>query len=196
MNDPATTTISRINGICVTSVFETVDAIRATPALAAAQFRVRNTWLDGGHTRSIVKDFNAAGSEQTSRRTPLVSETDLPGVFKGGDRAPSPLEQLLIALSACVTTTMVTQAAVRSIHVDSLEVSASGNIDLRGFLGIDDRIRRGYSDIQLDVRLAADASESDLDEVVSLGINYSPVFSTVSCGTPIAVERNGRPIPV
>ena len=195
MNDPAAAPASRVNGICVTAVFEVVDAIKAAPARAASQFRVRNVWLDGGHTRSVVKDFCAAGAAQTSRRMPLVSDTDLPGMLKGADQAPSPLEQLLIALSSCVTTTLVTQAAIRSIHVDSLQVRVLGDIDLRGFLGIDEQVPRGFGEIQLDVQLAADAAASDLDEIVSLGVRYSPVFSTVNCGTPIVVLRDGQPIP-
>jgi uncharacterized OsmC-like protein len=194
MNKPAQNDISRVNGISVATVFATIDAIMDSESVAAAQFRVRNVWLDGGHTRSIAKDYYAGGCEQTSRSTPLVSDTDLPAAFKGGDRAPSPLEQLLIALSACVTTTLVTQAAIRGVHIDSLEVQAAGDIDLRGFLGMDEQRRRGFSEIRLDVQLLADTSPVDLDDIVRLGIGNSPVFSTVSCGTQIVVTRDGSQV--
>jgi uncharacterized OsmC-like protein len=192
MHKPAPKGPKRINGISVRSVFDTIDAIRSSPSLGKTQFRARNVWLDGGHTRTIVKDYYAAGSEQASRRTPLVSESDLPGVLRGGDQAPSPLEKLLVALSACVTTTLVTQAALRYAHVDMLEVRASGDIDVRGFLGVDEDVQRGFQHIRLDVRLDAEVPAPELDHIVLQGIRFSPVFSTIAAGTTIDVYRDGK----
>ena len=182
----------RVNGVSVYSRFKTIEALRETPSLGLFSFRARNLWLDGGHTRSSVKDFHGLEREQSSRRTPIVVDTDLPAAFDGDDRGATPVEHLLVALTSCVTTTLVSQAAMRDIHVEAVDIQAEGDIDLRGFLGIDKNVRRGYREIRMHVLLEADAGEAELDSIVELGTAYSPVFATISCGTKMIVSRETR----
>lgn len=187
MNHPAFD--KRINGVSVQSYFETLDGIRAEPSRGRFQFRAHNQWLDAAHTRSTVKGFYGAGSEQHSRDTPFVVESDLPSVVRGGDLAPSPLELLLAALGACITTTLVSQAAIRNVHLDSVDVRAAGDIDIRGFLGLAQDARRTFGEIRVEVRLEADTTDADLDRIVELGIRHSPLYATIGCATRIVVER-------
>ena len=49
-------------------MFATLDAIKAQPEIAGFRFGARNTWLDGAHNRSTIKDFYAACGEDTTRR--------------------------------------------------------------------------------------------------------------------------------
>ena len=55
------------NGVDTTTMFATLDAIKAQPEIAKFQFRARNRWLGGAHNRSTIKDFYAACGEDTSR---------------------------------------------------------------------------------------------------------------------------------
>ena len=45
------------NGVDTTTMFATLDALKAQPEIARLQFRARNRWLGGAHNRSTVKDF-------------------------------------------------------------------------------------------------------------------------------------------
>ena len=48
------------NGVDTTTMFATLDAIKAQPEIAEFRFRARNRWLGGAHNRSTIKDFYAA----------------------------------------------------------------------------------------------------------------------------------------
>ncbi len=180
---------TRINGVSVSALYDTVDAIRAKGSMARYQFRARNQWLDGGHTRTSVKDYFGAGAEQTSRPRPFVVDSDTPTEFRGDDRAMDPLELFLASLASCMTTTVVWHAAVRGIHVEAVETRVEGDIDFRGWLGLDRDREPGYEEIRVAVKLEAEASDAELDKLVQLTATYSPLFDTVSRGTRVLVER-------
>ena len=50
-----------INGVDVTSLMQTMDAVKADPTVAKFRFRLQNEWLEGGHNRSTVDGFYGAG---------------------------------------------------------------------------------------------------------------------------------------
>jgi len=185
-------TDARVNGVSLEAFFNAAHAISNVTSLGRYQFRAHNQWLDGGHTRTKVKDFFGAGEEQTSRATPFVVESDFPSVFRGTDRAMDPLEHLLAAIGACITTTIVWHAAAQGTHVEAIDTWVEGDIDLQGWFGIVRDSRPGYSEIRVSIDLDAEASEEMLDQLVSLGTKYSPLFDTVNRGTRITVKRVPR----
>ncbi len=65
-----------INGVDVTRLAETVQAVKANPALAQFQFRTRNRWITGGHNSSTIQQFYGAGAEDTSRTVPFTVDAD------------------------------------------------------------------------------------------------------------------------
>jgi uncharacterized OsmC-like protein len=179
-----------VNGVDVGKLFETVEAIRQTPGLAAFRFRLNNEWIDCGHNRSTIKTFYGAGREDDSRTQPFVLDADEPPVLLGTDKAANPVEYLLHALAACVTTSMVYHAAAKGIRIEEVESEVEGDIDLRGFLGLDESVPRGYRGIRMAFRIKADAPDEMLEEIVRLGPTFSPVFDTVT--RPVSVEVSLR----
>ena len=67
---------------------------------------------------------------------------DEPFELLGENTAPNPQEYLMTALNTCVTVGYVAGAAVRGIMLETLEIKTKGELDLRGFLGIDDTVTR------------------------------------------------------
>ena len=187
----AIATGTRVNGVSTATLSETLAAAEETDCSGKCQFRARSQWLDGGHTRTIVKDFYGAGMEQTSRARPFVLETGGVALFRIGDRAIDPLEHLLAALGASVTSALVWHATVRGIHVDAIDTWVEGDIDLRGCLGLDPNQRAGFGEIRLIVKLDAEASDAQLDELIDLATRYSPDFDTLNHGTCLTVRRDG-----
>src|SRR4051812_30216828 len=98
-------TTNLVNGVDVDRLGATIDHITADPALANFQFRARNHWIDGGHSRTEIKDFYGAGKEDTSRTSPFTVDTDEPQVLLGTDSAPNAGEHLLHALASCIAGT-------------------------------------------------------------------------------------------
>jgi uncharacterized OsmC-like protein len=109
---------------------------------------------------------------------------DEPPALLGRDTAANPVEYVLHALAGCMTTTMAYHAAARGIEIESIESHLEGDLDLRGFLGLSDAVRKGYQQIRVkfNVKTAADAGK--LRELAQ----FSPVFDIVTNGVPVAVD--------
>lgn len=176
-----------VNGVDLDRLSGTIDAVVANPALARFEFRVDNEWVDGGHTRSSIKGFYGAGQEDTTRTEPFILESDEPPVLLGENRAPNAGEYLLQALASCVTGTIVYHAAARGIALEALECKVDGDVDLRGFLGLDNKVRPGFRQIRVAVTAKGDFDDAQFAELASLA-NFSPVRDTVSNPVSVTVD--------
>ena len=177
------------NGVDTTTMFATLDAIKAQPEIAKFQFRARNRWLSGAYNRSTIKDFYAACSEDTSRTEAFVLDAGEPAILLGTDTGPNPAEYLLHALAACVTTSLVYSAAARGVRLTSVESTLEGDLDVQGALGINtEDYRNGYEQIRMTIRISGDAPAEKLRQVVQRGTDRSVVFDSIANGVPIAVD--------
>ncbi len=173
-----------VNGVDVGAVQGTVNAIEKAPDLAKSKFRAHNKWIKGGHNRSTINGFYGAGQENY-RSKPFVLDADEPPILAGEDRGANPVEHLLNALAACMTTTMVYHAAIRGIKLEEVESNLEGDIDLRGFLGLSDEVRRGYQEIRVNFKVKTDAENVEKLKAFS---RLSPVYDVVSNGTRVIVQ--------
>mgnify|MGYP001549756718 FL=1 len=173
-----------VNGIHLETLQQTVNAIDQQPDLGQCRFRARNTWLGGNHNCSTITGFYGAGQEIAHKQT-YELHADEPPILAGNDDGANPVEHLLNALAACVTTSMVAHAAVRGIHIEELESELEGDIDLRGFLGLDDDVPKGFTDIRIRFRV-----KSDVDNMERLKrlTAYSPVFNTITQGANVDIQ--------
>lgn len=176
-----------VNGVDLDRLVGTIDHVNADPALAHFQFRARNRWIDGGHNRTTIQDFYGAGREDPSRTEPFVVDMDEPPVLLGRNQAPNAGEYLLQALAGCLTGTIVYHAAARGIVLETLECTVEGDVDLRGFLGLDDQVRPGFEGIRVTFRATGDFDDDQLAELAGL-TRFSPVRDTVSNPVPVAID--------
>ena len=180
-------TTHTINGIDVERLSGTIDHIVHDPTLARFQFRARNNWIDGGHNRSTIKEFYGAGQEDTSRTEPFVLDVDEPPILLGENRGPNAGEYVLHALGACLTGTLVYHAAARGIALEGLECTIEGDVDLQGFLGLDESVRPGFENVRVAFKATGDFDDEQLAELASL-VRYSPVRDIVSNPVPVAID--------
>ena len=176
-----------LNGVNVNNLRETVEAIRVTPSIAKFKFRVCNQWQGASQNSSTVSEFYGAGQE-VSRTRPFVLEADEPAVLLGTDRAANPVEHLLHALASCMTTSMVYHAAARGIVIEEVESSFEGELDLQGFLDLDEGVRKGCQGIGVQFKIKADVPDDQLHKIVDLGRSHSPVFDSLTRGVPVSVS--------
>lgn len=177
-----------VNGVAVDKLYSTIDAVKENPEIARFNFRITNKWVNAGHNRSTVKDFYGAGKTY-AHETPFVLEADEPPLLLGEDKGANPVEHLLNALAACVTSSMVYHAAARGIEIRGVESRLEGDLDLRGFLGVSKEVPVGYQNIRVSFRIDADASEKEKELLIEMGKKYSPVYNTLFAGkTSVVVE--------
>jgi uncharacterized OsmC-like protein len=176
------------NGVDTEKLFGTLDLIRAQPELAKFQFRATNRWIGGAHNRSSIQGFYAAGGEDTSRSEAFEIDAGEPAILLGTDTGANPAEYLLHALAACLTTSIVYVAAARKVHLTSVESTLTGDMDVRGALGVDEGPRNGFDRISVSFRVSGDAPEEKLQEVVRRAAQRSAVYDMVTNGVPVAVQ--------
>jgi uncharacterized OsmC-like protein len=176
-----------VNGVNVTELFDTIDAIKGQPEIARFNFRASNKWVNGAQNRTTVSEYSGA-CQNFRHSEPFIFEKDEPPVLLGGDQGANPVEYVLAALAGCLTTSLVYHAAARGIKIEEVESTYEGDLDLHGFLGMDERVRNGYENLRVTFRVKGDAPEETLRELVELAQQRSPVFDIVSHGVPVSVK--------
>ena len=166
-----------VNGINVTDLFGLIEGVKQKPATAMTNWRVTTMWQGQTHSRSQVEAFGIGG-QQVPRRFSI--DIDEPSELGGGNAFANPQEHLLAALNACMTVGYVAQCAVRGIVLEKLEIETEGDIDLRGFLGIDPAIPPGYENLRYVVRIKGSGSKEDFAEVHQAVMATSPNFYNVA----------------
>lgn len=182
-----TTKPAQINGFALNDIVSTVQAIQANPTIAKFQFRARNKWIKGGHNRSTIQDFYGGGQEDASRKKPFVYDNSEPPILLGNNEGANPVEYILHGLAGCMTTTMVLHAAANNINLKSVESTLEGDLDVQGFLGLNENVRNGYQNIVVKFTVKGDLTEDEKQKLESF-VKKSPVFDIVTNKVPVQVS--------
>ena len=182
-----------VNGVNISKLFETVGVIKEKPEIAKFNFKAKGKWINGGHNTTTINELY--GACQTFKRSqPFVFEKDEPPVLLGQDHGANPVEYVFAALDGCLITSLIYHAAAQGIKIDEVETSFSGDLNLHGFLGLDENIRNGYEKIKVKFKIKANASKEKLQELVQLAQKRSPVFDIVSHPTPVEISLEDNKI--
>lgn len=177
-----------INGIDVDRLLATIDAIGGEPALATFRFRAGNSWVRGAHNRSTIQGFYGAGQEDASRTAPFFLDCGEPPVLLGENEGPNAGEYVLHALAGCLTTSLVLHAAAQGIRLDEVRSTLEGDVDARGFLGLDESVRNGFEKVLVTFQVKGDATDEQLESLCRLAQDRSPVFDIVTHAVPVEVK--------
>lgn len=176
-----------INGVDRDALFATIDAVKKQPNLAQVSFNLDSEWLQGCHQRATTGEVVQNGSQMESRKTNYVFESDEPVDLLGTDKAASPAEFILHALAGCYAVTFASNAAAHEIELSSLRLEMSADIDLQGFLNVNDQVRPGLQQIRVQVHATSpNASRERLEELTRTVEKRSPIRDTLA--SPVAVH--------
>ena len=179
-----TKTVARIvNGINVDDLFALIDGVKRNAAKGKTNWRVTTTWQGQARSRAQIEGFEIGG-ERVPRRFSI--DIDEPCELGGTNQFANPQEHLLAALNACMAVGYAAQCAVRGITLEKLEIETKGEIDLRGFLGIDPAVAAGYESLSYVVRIKGSASKEEFAEIHKAVMATSPNFYNVS--RPVALK--------
>ena len=99
-------------------------------------------------------------------------------------------DMLLEALVACAGVTLKAVATALDIPLKSGTVSAEGDLDFRGTLGVAKDAPVGFAQIRLRFDVETDAPQDKLDQLLKLTERYCVVYQTLKSGPPIEVKMN------
>jgi len=176
-------TKSRVNGLDLEALQNVVGEVGKDPSKGMVEFRVKSEWKGQTRSETSVESYTLGG-QRIARKFQIP--IDEPLELLGTNTAPNPQEMLMAAFNACIMVGYAVGAAVRGITLEKLEIETHGKLDLRGFLGIDEKVRPGYEKIHYVVRMKGNGTKEQFREVHENVLKTSPNYFNIS--KPIAVE--------
>ena len=166
-----------VNGINVDNLLALIEDVRRDPAKGKTSWRVTTAWQGQARSRAEIESFEIGG-EKVPRRFSI--DIDEPLQLGGSNGFANPQEHLIAALNACMTVGYAAQCAVRGITIEHLAIETEGEIDLRGFLGIDPSVPQGYETLSYTVRIKGNGTSEQFAEIHRAVMATSPNFYNMS----------------
>jgi uncharacterized OsmC-like protein len=173
----------QVNGLDVDALREVMRQIEQDPAKGQVEFRVRSEWKGQTRSRTSVESYTIGG-QRVHRH--FAIDADEPFELLGRNTAPNPQELLMAALNACITVGYVAGASMQGIVLDKVEIETSGQLDLRGFLGIDAAVRPGYDTIHYVARLKGNGTPAQFQAIHETVARTSPNYFNIS--RPVSID--------
>jgi uncharacterized OsmC-like protein len=182
MPDETKTATNNVNGIDLDALTDVVEQVTDDPSKGIVGFRVKSAWKGQTKSEASIDSFSIGG--ETVKRSFKLA-VDEPLELLGENSAPNPQEYLMTALNACIMVGYVAGAATKGITLESVEIETTGELDLRGFLGIDPSVKPGYEGLQYTVRMKGDGTREQYQEIHENVMKTSPNFFNISQPVPI-----------
>ena len=170
----------------------TASAIDVTAAERDARLeQAEQAWGErlAADTANARLVFAAAGTAEGSVATRVRAGRhewliDEPAALAGDDAGTSPVEAALGALLACQTVVYRLYARRLGLTIDSFELRAEGDLDVRGLFGADD-VRPGFAGVSIVVDIDGPHERERFDELRRVVDAHCPVHDLFSNPTPI-----------
>jgi uncharacterized OsmC-like protein len=157
----------------VSLIDDTSKAIANDPASGQVEFTAQGTLV--GVTEVDIR---------TGAHTFKVDE---PPALGGADAAANPVQYALASLGSCQAITYRFWAAHLGVELDSLSVRVEGDLDLRGFFGVDDSVRPGFTAVRVEVSVTGPESAERYAELAAAVDQHCPVLDLFQ--NPVPVTR-------
>ncbi len=155
------------------------DKYKADPKSAVITLKARGT----------LDDQNIACKVETGR---AIAAAGLHPSTGGSGLELCSGDMLLEALVACAGVTLKAVATALEIPLKSGAVSAEGDLDFRGTLGVAKDAPVGFEQIRLRFDVESDAPQEKLDQLLKLTERYCVVYQTIKSGPPVEVTLRSR----
>jgi len=148
------------------------DVLLANPDKCAVTVKADSHLVDGFMSRVKARDFDIVVDQNKG--------------MGGTDQGPRPSEYVLAALAACHEVTYRLYADALGIPLDEVSVSVTGHSDARGFLGLDDSVRAGFSHVTGEIKVQTSASDEQVEQLRQAVNQHCPVLDDLR--NPVSVE--------
>lgn len=151
------------------AVVNIIEAVNKNPSNGMFEYQVNTKWDGDVKCSANIRDFPAI----------VIDE---PSPFGGSDLGPSPVEIVLAALGTCQEIMYSALASVMDIPLQECTVKLTGDLDLRGLLGMgeNDNVPPGFTKITYNTQIKSSASQEDLTALVNAVENQCPVLDMLT----------------
>ncbi len=167
----ATVETKRINGFDTDGLKQTLRDVSQEPEKGKVKFQVTTHWKGGTRADTRVEQYEHAGL-----RIPedFTIGCDEPAELLGTGAYPNPQELLMAAFNSCMLVGYVAGASLKGIELEHLAIETEGELDLRGFLGLDTSVKPGYEEIHYTVRIKGSGTSEQFQEIHETVMATSP----------------------
>lgn len=170
-------TKEKLNGIDTEALKQVMGQISKDPSLGKVKFQVTTTWKGTTKSETVIQGYEISGQKVQRKHSFVIDE---PKELMGEDTAANPQEYLMGAMNACIMNTYVIAAAMKGVKLEEVEMETEGELDLRGFLGIDKNVIPGYKELKYKVRLKGNGTRQQYEEVHKAVVATSPNYYNIS----------------
>jgi uncharacterized OsmC-like protein len=151
-----------VNGFDTGAVKDLIGSVANSSDAGQTSWKVTTLWKGGPQTETHVDGYWIGG--QYVKKDFTIS-TDEPLELGGTNKHANPQETLLAALNACMTVGYAVGCAMEGIELEELRIESQGDIDLRGFLGLDPNVKPGYDEIRYTVHIKGKGTKEQFRKV-------------------------------
>ena len=155
----------------MTGVREAIEQISADIAADLNKARAKNVPATARLTEGLKCEVTGPSGQRML--------TDMPRALGGDASAPNPGWVLRCAWASCTASVIAMRAARLGVALETLEVTVDSDSDLRGILGLDDKVGAGQRAVRTTVKIRGSADPQTLREIAAWGEAHSPVGCTV-----------------
>ena len=167
----------KLNGIDTEALKQVMGQVSKDPSVGKVKFQVTTTWKGTTKSETVVRGYELGGQKVKRIHTFVIDE---PKELLGEDTSANPQEYLMGAMNACIVNTYVIAAAMKGIELEKVEMETEGELDLRGFLGIDKNVIPGYKELKYKIRLKGNGTQEQYEEVHKAVVATSPNYYNIS----------------
>src|SRR5262249_23942501 len=178
-----TTQVQNINGIDLGGLTKLVEQIKNDGTKGFVRFKVATAWKGQTRSEARVKSFVFDGTE-IPRNFSIVA--DEPPELLGQNSAPNPQELLMAAFNACIMVGYVANAAVMGVTLENVEIATDGELNLRGFLGIDPNVKPGYDSNSYRLRMNGNGTREQYQAIQEQVVTTSPNYFNIAQAVHVA----------
>ena len=171
-----------LNGINTDALRGAIETVTNDPAHGQTRWQVASHWRGGFRSDTRVTQCTLGGQRVAKDFTIRVDE---PLELFGTNRFANPQEHLLAALNACMIVGYTALCSLEGIELEALRIETEGDIDLRGFLGIDPTVRPGYDQLRYTVHIKGNATPEQFEKIHRAVMATSPNYFNLATAIPL-----------
>jgi uncharacterized OsmC-like protein len=171
-----------LNGINTSALRGVIEAISQDPSKGMTRWQAATRWTGGARSETRVTSGVIGGQRIVKNFSIHVDE---PLELCGTNLHPNPQETLLAALNACMTMGYVAQCSLEGIELEDLRIETEGEIDLRGFLGINPSVKPGYDQVRYTVHIKGSGTPEQFEAIHRTVMTTSPNYFNLRNPIPL-----------
>lgn len=165
-----------LNNVNISGLSEYANEVKENNIEGKASYGVILDWISGTKTKVKTKNM-VLGRHKLIRN--FEFNIDEPTQLLGVNCAANPAEYMLGGLAGCMAVTFITGATLMQIEIDQLQLEIDGELDLRGFLGIDEDVDPGFPALKFVFHVKGNGTQEQYNKLLERVMKHSPNFNTM-----------------